>query len=148
MNMSEMVGGDPRDACNGLEEYVQAGASEDEAPYEVTLQVFPRDIEQLVVSSMRWNNGEVEPDEPWASHRGRFENMTGPHDPDYHPAAKWKMIYWVDSGDWSGVMLIRAFLEAQCFLYEIAADTVGGEYVVLTDYETPGWRKRREEAAG
>lgn len=102
------------------------------------------DVERLIQTSTEWGPR-------WREHDGRFEHTAGRY--DAAPSYAWRMAHWVGP-DWAPVVLVRSWLDAHGYPCEVVWDLADGEdipgrdergdgYVVLTDWATPAWERRR-----
>ena len=90
------------------------------------------DFQRLASTSMSWGSH-------WAAHDGRFENFTAGKAFDAPCGYDWAMAYWLGECA-AGQILAASFLADQGHDYELLWDLDSQEWVLVTDYLSPGWR--------
>lgn len=91
------------------------------------------DFERLCGTSMHWG-----PD--WAAHDGRFENYADGAGFQQPPGYQWRYAYWVGEQA-ASYILAASFLADRGEAYELLWDLDSEEWLILTDYAYPAWRR-------
>lgn len=115
---------------------------------QIMIEMTEDDFDRLTTTSMKWAGEGVPgwdgPDWREQAEDGRFEPLEG--NPLALPGMGWRWAFWMER--WADVMFARAFLDAQGHACEVLWDQVDdGQYVVLSDYTTPGWQRAQDARA-
>lgn len=129
-------------ADEGNEGFIRAAFDQ---PIHVTVAMTATDFDRLVDATMEWK-GYADPrigpngvSVGWRAQAadGRFESLDG-HYTDL-PGFEWAWAHWL-GGDWTTVLLAKAFLRAHGFACEVIwdlAENPDPSYLLLTNYHSP-----------
>lgn len=101
----------------------------------ISITIDTHDFEMLILTGMRW--ADIDGSNSWRSEAARFETRFD------NEEIGWGFEYILWIGQWSSLLLARAYLDSLGERYQVLFDTGADpdmQWVLLTSYMTPTWR--------